>query len=66
MENKVTLVDFISLHIGNRVAARSFQKYCEIHCGWLPESEIGPDIDLSSFATCFENFKKEHPMVALN
>lgn len=62
----LTLCEFIFLFIGNYKAARIFRKYCEVSCGWLSEFKIGRDIDLRSFATCFENFKKEHPEVALN
>ena len=52
----------MSLFISNRNADKDFQGYCENGYGWLLESEV----DLESFATCFENFKKEHPEVALN
>jgi len=44
-------------HIENQAALKAFLKYCKVHCGWFPYSQV----DADSVKICLSNFKKDHP-----
>ena len=47
-------------HIENQTALKAFLKYCKVHCGWFPYSQV----DAESVETCLDNFKRDHPEYA--
>ena len=44
-------------HIMDQSTLKSFLKYCKVHCGWFPYSQV----DAQSVEICLNNFKKDHP-----
>ena len=56
------LVDLLSKYVHNEKARMHVLKYCEVNCGWLSTEFVAEE----SFECCLENFKDEHPEVALD
>ena len=56
------LFDLVCSYVHKEDVRRSVLKYCELYCGWLSDSFVNEE----SFSVCLENFKKEHPDVALD
>ena len=56
------LLDLVCQYVRKEDARKSVLKYCEVYCGWLSYEFV----DEESFKVCFDNFKKEHPEVALD
>ena len=44
-------------HIEDQTALQAFLKFCKVHCGWFPYSEV----DSEQVKTCLNNFQKDHP-----
>ena len=43
-------------YIENQTALKAFLKYCKVHCGWFPYSQVNPD----DVKDCLVHFREDH------